>query len=199
VDPGSYKMPLYIFKGNQKVENFKSEFRKFINDLCNEDFTAQQILSYIYAILHSPTYRTKYAEFLKIDFPRIPFTEDKNLFEQLSELGWQLIQAHLMNNEALNNIEEKIHCADFNNHEVEKPVFNNNKLFFNKQEYFYPVTKQVYEFYIGGYQVLDKYLKDRKGRKLTLFEIQHVSNIIKVLGFTIEQMEKIDALTTNWI
>ncbi len=195
---GGMTFPLFIKTHEGYEANFSNKFLEFIKNT-TFNFTPEQILSYIYAILHSPTYRTKYAEFLKIDFPRIPFTEDKNFFEQLSALGWQLIEAHLMNNDALNVIEEKIHCADFNNHEVEKPVFNNDKLFFNKQEYFYPVSKQVYEFYIGGYQVLDKYLKDRKGRKLGLLEIKHVSNIIKVLGFTIEQMKRIDALTTNWI
>lgn len=99
----------------------------------------------------------------------------------------------------MDNIEEKIQCTDNGNPEVEKPVFNNGKLFFNNQEYFYPVSKQVYEFYIGGYQVLDKYLKDRKGRKLGLLEIKHIQNIIKVLGFTIRQMNKINELTQSWI
>jgi hypothetical protein len=193
---GAVVYPLFV---DERQPNFKNSFKTFIQDLFKAELNEKQILSYIYAILHSPTYRAKYAEFLKIDFPRIPFTEDKNLFEQLSELGWQLIQAHLMNTDALNNMQEKVHCTDNGNLEVEKPVFNNEKLFFNKQEYFYPVTKEVYEFHIGGYQVLDKYLKDRKGRKLGLLEIKHVTNIIKVLGFTIEQMKRIDELTTNWI
>lgn len=207
-----YLLPLYIYQDskstfflsqpidlNDKNENFLLEFRNYIDNLYNYHFTPEQILGYIYAILHSPTYRTKYAEFLKIDFPRIPFTEDKELFQQLSDLGWQLIQAHLMNEDVLTNIQGEIHFTDNGSYEVEKPVFNNDKLFINKQQYFYPVTKQVYEFYIGGYQVLDKYLKDRKGRKLELTEITHIGNIVKVVGFTIQQMQNIDALTKNWI
>lgn len=191
--------PLYYFKENEKHLNFQMTFVSHINKLYKHHFTPEQIFSYIFSILHSPTYRTKYAEFLKIDFPRIPFIEDKNLFEQLSDAGWQLIQVHLMRKEALDNIKEDIQCSDNGNYEVEKPVFNNDKLFINNKEYFYPVSKQVYDFYIGGYQVLDKYLKDRKGRKLGLLEVKHISNIIKVIGFTIQQMEKINDLTKSWI
>ncbi|MGI8951138.1 MAG: type ISP restriction/modification enzyme [Chitinophagaceae bacterium] len=197
----TYCFPLKLFLSDNGSFNFNfsEKILKFINELHNSVLTPEQILGYIYAILHSPAYRTKYAEFLKIDFPRIPFTEDKNLFEQLSNLGWQLIEAHLMKEDALHNIPGKFYCTDNGNYEVEKPVFNNEKLFINKQQYVYPVSKQVYEFYIGGYQVLDKYLKDRKGRKLNHDEAVHLSNIVKVIDFTIEQMKRIDALTKNWI
>ena len=174
-------------------------FNQFVQNFSFKKFTENEILGYIYAILHSPTYRTKYAEFLKIDFPRIPFTEDKDLFRQISDLGWQLIQAHLPKPAALDALPDTVHCTDNDDYKVEKIVFNNEKLFINKQQYFYPVSGEVYEFYIGGYQVLDKYLKDRKGRKLSLTETEHVGNIVKVLHFTIEQMKKIEALTKQWI
>ena len=192
---GSYVFPLYIFTAGSKVLNFAKDFLQFYS----HHFSPEQIFGYIYAILHSPAYRTKYAEFLKIDFPRIPFTEDKELFAQISNLGWQLIEAHLLKPAALDTMADAVHCTDNGDYEVGKIVFNNEKLFINKQQYFYPVSGEVYEFYVGGYQVLHKYLRDRKGRKLTLTETAHVSNIVKVLSFTIEQMKKIEALTQQWI
>ena len=166
----------------------------------------EKIMGYLYAILHSPTYRSKYAEFLKIDFPRIPFTEDLGDFENLSDLGWGLIQAHL-----LKNIPDNLmgNIGGTKNHKVEKPHWANSpfeggqgdvgRLYLNSDMYFDNVPKAVYDFQIGGYQVLDKYLKDRKGRELSLDEVENVENIVKVLHFTLETMAKIDELTMAWI
>ena len=81
---------------NERRENFAPEFRAFIDQKYGHHYEPEEILGYIYAVLHSPTYRRKYAEFLKIDFPRIPFVDDRQTFEKLSALGWQLVQAHLL-------------------------------------------------------------------------------------------------------
>lgn len=160
----------------------------------------EEVLGYIYAVLHSPTYREKYAEFLKFDFPRIPFVDSYHKFETLSKLGRQLIQVHLLNTipqgESYENI--AVYMGDGEN-EVEKSEYADNKLYINKNQYFDNIPNEIYEFKIGAYQVLHKYLKDRKGRKLSYDEIINIEKICKALKFTILQMEEIDKETISWI
>ena len=179
------------FEHKERIENFSQQFRAFINANYQHRYSPEDILGYIYAILHSPTYRQKYLDFLKTDFPRIPFVDDRAAFETLSQLGWGLLQAHLLKSipDALN---VAVTGGDF---KVEKPRYDpqGERLHINKQQYFRPVPADVWNFHIGGYQVLDKYLKSRKGRTLSLDEIENVQNIVNVLRFTIEQMERIDA------
>ncbi|MFQ5564670.1 MAG: type ISP restriction/modification enzyme, partial [Parvularculaceae bacterium] len=141
---------------------------------------------------HAPVYREKYAEFLRIDFPRIPFPEERADFETLSELGGELMQKHLLRDvpdEGLGAFQGK------GDNEVEKPRYSEveRTIHINETQMFAPVPKDVWEFQIGGYQVLSKYLKDRKGRTLTLDEINTIENVANVLAFTLEQMGKIDA------
>ena len=143
-------------------------------------------------MLHSPTYRQKYAEFLKIDFPRIPFADDRRTFENLAARGWRLVQAHLLKDIPAQPKAEVTKGSD----RVEKPTYNapEQRLYINPQQYFAPVPADVWDFHIGGYQVLDKYLKSRKGRELSLDEIENVMNVVKVLRFTIDQMREIDEI-----
>ena len=180
-----------------RIENINSDFRNYIYKFYKTEYSIERIINYIYAILHSPTYRTKYAEFLKRDFPGIPFTPDKKIFEELSDLGWQLIQAHLLKHPDVKD-HTNVDFKGAGNEIVDKPVWNSGKLFINKTQWFERVTKEVYEFYIGGYQVLDKYLKDRKGRSIQK-EIYHICYIIQSLQFTINQMKVIDTKTSSWI
>lgn len=193
---GQQHFPLYLFD-EEKHENFSLKFRAYMDSLYEKIYTAEQIVGYIYAILHSPTYKSKYSEFLISDFPRIPFTPDKNTFEELSDLGGQLIQAHLLKHPDLLD-HSKIDLKGKSDEVVEKPEWKSGKLFINKTQWFEPVTKEVYDFYIGGYQVLDKYLKDRKGRNISN-EIYHLCFVIQSLQFTIEQMKIIDEKTSSWI
>ncbi len=202
--------PLYLYENATdlfaqnrepvKTENLTENFRKFINNLHQKHHSPENILGYLYAVLHSPAYRRKYAEFLKTDFPRIPFVSDSSLFEKLSALGWQLIQAHLLNTIPEFPIGEYRGKGD---HTVVKPEYRKSseseRLHINADQYFDHVPENVWQFQIGGYQVLAKYLKDRKDRILTLAEVRTVRNIIRVLAFTIEQMQKIDELTKEWI
>ena len=178
------------FQGKARIENLSRQFRAFINANYQHRYSPEDILGYIYAVLHSPTYRQKYLDFLKTDFPRIPFVDDRTAFETLSQLGWGLLQAHLLKSipAALN---VAVTGGDF---KIEKPRYDpqGERLHINKQQYFRPVPADVWNFHIGGYQVLDKYLKSRKGRTLSLDEIENVQNIVNVLRFTIEQMERID-------
>jgi type I restriction-modification system DNA methylase subunit len=179
------------FKGQDRMENFAPEFRAFIDQKYGHHYEPEEILGYIYAVLHSPTYRRKYADFLKIDFPRIPFVADCPLFEKLSRLGWALVQAHLLKNIPGQPQVEVTRGSDL----VEKPLYNSKdqRLYINPQQYFAPVPVDVWNFHIGGYQVLDKYLKSRRGRELSLDEKENIINVVKVLRFTIDQMQEIDA------
>ena len=153
----------------------------------------EQILSYIYAVLHSQNYRTKYLEFLKIDFARIPFDVDIETFEKLSNLGQQLIDLHLLKtipNTKFGEAEWDEERGE-KNYIVEKIYHENDRLYFNKSCYFANTSEEIYNFKIGGYQVLDKYLKSRKG--LDIFDdLSHIQKIIKSLQSTIEIMQKID-------
>lgn len=180
------------FNGKDRIENFAPAFRAFISKKYDFYYEPEVIFGYIYAVLHSPSYRKKYAVFLKIDFPRVPFTDDKKLFEKVSKLGWALVQAHL-----LKDVPDILKVdVTKGNDAVEKPIYNasEQKLHFNKTQYFAPVPEDVWNFHIGGYLVLDKYLKSRKGRILTLDEKENVMNVVKVLRFTIDQMTAIDKI-----
>lgn len=180
------------FQGKERIENFSTNFRKFIDAKYGHAYTPEEILGYIYAVLHTPSYRQKYAEFLKIDFPRIPFVDDRAAFERLSALGTGLMEAHLM---------RRIPAAPAmditkGSNKVEKPVYDraNQRLYINSGQYFAPVPEDVWEFHIGGYQVLDKYLKSRKDRQLSLDEVENVMNVVKVLRLTIDEMARLETI-----
>ncbi|MDE2135645.1 MAG: hypothetical protein KGJ49_13740 [Alphaproteobacteria bacterium] len=154
-------------------------------------YTPEEIVGYIYAVLHAQSYRTLYAEFLHNDFPRVPFPEAADDFEKLSKLGWALVQAHLLRELPRKGLAAYQGKGD---HTVEAVRYSPEEqaVWINKTQFFKPVPQAVWDFHIGGYQVLDKYLKSRKGRKLSLDEINHVAAVADSLAFTIEQMAKID-------
>jgi len=183
-----------------RTENFTKEFRQFLEKTYQTHYTPEQIFGMMYALLYSPAYRQKYAEFLTIDFPRIIFPKTRETFEQLATLGWQLIQAHLLKEIPAYDIGQ--YLGEGNN-EVVKPEYRKSaeyeRLYVNQTQYFDHVPEAVYRFQIGGYQVLDKYLKDRKGRALTLSDVKTLRSTIKALAFTIDQMQKIDEAAKDWI
>lgn len=193
----------------QTIEEFRAQIEKnkeeltFLNNSGKKEaFIAspEQILNYIYAILHSPIYRKKYVDFLKIDFPRIPFCQDLTDFKKLSKLGEQLITAHTeLEIPKKSKFNKQITFGGKTKPIVEKITYQEGKLFINKENYFEPVPKNVYDFYIGGYPVLTKFIKDRKGKILNLDDVYQISDIIGVLSFTIQTMDKIDKEVENWI
>ena len=189
----------FLYCDDQKIDNFTPKFRQFFKSKYKGKYTPKEILGYIYAVLHSPTYRTKYLEFLKIDFPRIPFTDNEEMFKQLSDIGLKLIDAHLMK-----EIPSAINCSLLGggeNFKVESVNYDKDKVWFNKERYFAHVPPDVWNFYIGGYQVLDKWLKERKKHGITLSseDIQHFIKVVNILDYTIKTMQKIDILTIDWI
>ncbi len=188
----NYVFPARIFRaGDETRENFSTTFRTVLDTRYEHHYTAEEILGYIYAVLNAPTYRARYTEFLRIDFPRVPFPESSEDFERLSGLGWALVQAHLLRELPRRGLAAYRGKGD---HMVEAVRYSPEEqaISINNTQFFKPVPQAVWEFHIGGYRVLEKYMKSRKGRVLSLDEINHVAAVADSLAFTIEQMAKID-------
>jgi len=210
--------PLYLypaegemqFGGGHRRPNLNPEFIKTVSEKLGlkfiEDgkgdlektFGPEDIFNYAYALFHSPTYRTRYAAFLKIDFPRLPLTSDKELFKALVAKGAELVALHLMESPLLSSFITTYPVEG--SHEVEKVQYveNDKRVQINKTQYFGNVPKDVWEFHVGGYQVAQKWLKDRKGRKLIVDDINHYQKIILALRETIRLMAEIDSLIPSW-
>ena len=204
-------------------------------------FGPEDILHYAYAVFHSPTYRERYAELLKIDFPRLPLTSDRELFKALAEKGEELVSLHLMESRKLNHLitnfgvsgsneVEKVRYVEKVTEEKKVPTgtspasvkVSNRRLpltfddevrvkikpkpkpkptgrvYINKTQYFEGIEPEVWEFQIGGYQVLHKWLKDRKGRKLFFNDFFHYQKIVVALKETMRLMGEIDELIPAW-
>lgn len=210
---GGTVFPLYLYpskddntvfdNGGEREPNLNMEIVQKIADGLGLKFTKEKVdtegtfapidlLDYIYAVLHSPSYRDKYKEFLKIDFPRIPYPEDVETFWKLVSKGGELRQIHLMESPILENHEYYFPVEG--NNEVDKPEYKGGKVYINKDQYFENVPEISWNFYIGGYQPAQKWLKDRKGRVLTFDDIQHYQKIIKALLETDRIMREIDLL-----
>lgn len=224
VDPydRSYIFPLYLYPTNQPtlfdLENSNAPggrrpnlSEEFIEDFANrlnleylpdgkgdrqKTFGPEDIFHYIYAVFHSPTYRERYAEFLKIDFPRVPLTSNLALFQGLCEKGNGLVKLHLMKETG----SLLVTYPEPGENQVEKVRYTTPKknqtgrVYINKTQYFAGVPPEVWNFYVGGYQVCHKWLKDRKGRTLDYDDLTHYQNIVAALAETLKLMQEIDAL-----
>ncbi len=155
-------------------------------------FYPKDILDYIYAVLHSPTYRETYKEFLKIDFPRVPYPNDQDTFWQLVNLGGELRHIHLLESPKVEKYITQYPIAGDN--VVGKLKYENGKVFINETQYFDNVPQVAWEFYIGGYQPAQKWLKDRKDRTLGFEDILHYQKIIVALTETDRLMKEIDKI-----
>ncbi|EMV6651636.1 type ISP restriction/modification enzyme [Campylobacter jejuni] len=217
VGANSYVSPLYLYPTTRskkflkkenpnfneenftsKIENFKESFRTFIDELYKEKFSPEDILGYIYAVLFHKIYREKYLDFLKIDFPKIPFTKDKNTFKNLSKLGLKLVNLHLLKNDELDfNIGEALFKDIKNkNFKIQKIKYNKDvkELFINESLYFNKVSPEIYEFKIGGYAVLDKYLKSHKEEDI---DHKHFTLIIQTLDETLKIQDEISKINLS--
>ena len=157
-------------------------------------FGPEDIFYYAYAIFHSPTYRQRYAEFLKIDFPRLPLISDVALFARLVTLGAQLVSLHLMKSAQL---EQLLTTYDVKgDHLVERgyPKYSvaGQRVYINKSQYFGGVAPEIWDFHIGGYRVAEKWLKDRRHRKLSYDDLRHYQKIVVALSHTRRIMAEID-------
>lgn len=210
---GSYFFPLYLYKENmgqeERIVNFNKElYDKIAQGLnylpCYDDnvlvdpisdyngvLYPQALFDYIYAVLHSPSYRERYKEFLKIDFPRIPYPTDWEKFRDLAELGEELRQLHLME-----DLPSKtgINFPVVGSMQVDCYRWQDNRVYINAEQYFEGVPESAWNFFIGGYQPAQKWLKDRKGMTLSFEDVKHYGRIIYVLQQTECLMGDIDNL-----
>jgi len=210
---GSYIAPLYLYpetNGQQTIElaikrtpNINANILRQISEkLCLtfinekestiETFAPIDILDYIYAVLHSPTYREKYKEFLKIDFPRVPYPKDQKTFWQLVKFGGELRQIHLLESPVVNKYITQYPVDGDNT--VGKLKYQDEKVWINEDQYFDKVPEVAWNFYIGGYQPAQKWLKDRKDRTLEFDDILHYQKIIVALTETDRIMNEIDGI-----
>jgi predicted helicase len=154
--------------------------------------TPEDVFQYSYALFHSPSYRRRYRELLKIDFPRLPLTSSRDLLCTLSAIGSELVALHLLESAKLDKAISTY--AGPANPEVEMVSWSKNSVWVDKAQTtgFKGVREEVWNFHIGGYQVCEKWLKDRKGRTLSKDDIAHYQKIVVALSETIRLMEKID-------
>ncbi|WRB28630.1 N-6 DNA methylase [Helicobacter pylori] len=198
--------PLYRFRDPNYTENFTPKFRSFIDKHYSHHFEPLEVLGYIYALLYSPNYRKRYEDFLKADYPKILFTKNKDLFRALSLLGIELIGLHVLNQESLNHSFNKLKDPTIGescykeehdrNPIIKKPSHNEpeQRLYINHSAYFRGVSEEIHNYMIGGYGVLDKYLKSHKNESC---DFDRVSNIIKVIACTIEIQKTLGFLTSD--
>ena len=222
-----YSFPLYLYIKNGIADNDKNPYHRHhnLNDNIIGKFSTKtglqfieekepppseraggcsyapiDVLDYIYAVLHSPAYRERYKEFLKIDFPRVPYPQNTGQFWQFVTLGAKLRRLHL-----LDNVQPEDGIAIFpvaGNNQVEKlsPIFpafpaSPIRVFINDTQYFDNVPPETWTFYIGGYQPAQKWIKDRKGKTLNFNDVNHYRKIIQVLKETGELMQQIDNIS----
>ena len=192
----NYLFPLYRYDNEMsnpiRRENLKSEFRRWINDYYGKAHSPGDILGCIYAILHSPNYRKRYAEFLRADFPRIPFPKENTEFQRLAAIGGELIAAHLLRANCAGDLAQHDGTGTSNTVEKVRHDATAQRLYFNKDEWFAPLPPAVFNFPIGGYRPLEKYLKSRQGRILPLAEINTLKKAANAIAFTIDKMGEID-------
>ena len=192
----SSQFPLYI---TQNVDGRRANFdqaklEELFSDVEQPDEFSprvwpEDILDYVYASLHSPSYREKYKEFLKTDFPRVPRPKTWAEFWRLVPLGRELRQLHLMKSPEIDNFDTTFPVAGDN--VVEKPSYEDGSVYINATQYFGNVPETAWNFYIGGYQPAQKWLKDRKGRALGYDDILHYQRIIRILLETERIMARI--------
>lgn len=202
---GDYIFPLYLYEDvdNSRRPNFSNDIiqkfadylkLKFIPEKSDEEgtFASIDVLDYIYAVLHSPKYRETYKEFLKIDFPKVPYPTDNAKFWKLVELGSELRSIHLLESNKLNTL--TIGYPISGDNIVSKLKYENEKVHINDTQYFDKVPEAAWNFYIGGYQPAQKWLKDRKNKELTYDDIIHYQKIINALYLTDKLMLQIDEI-----
>ena len=227
IGSGSYAFPLYLYpenSGQQTIETTEERKAnlnpKIVNEIAEKlgliftyekeatenTFAPLDILDYIYAVLHSPSYREKYKEFLKIDFPRVPYPQEQETFWQLVKLGSEIRQIHLLESPKVNNyittypqdgsnkITTRIAQKDWELFDKEKQT---GRIWINETQYFDKIPLTAWEFYIGGYQPAQKWLKDRKNRTLSYNDILHYQKIIVALWETERVMGEVGELGNN--
>jgi len=199
-----YCFPLYSYPDTNKLDLFggyrSKEQEPNINPRLIAELTKaykkapspENIFNYIYAVFFANAYRKKYGEFLKIEFPRVPFTSDSSIFQRLARIGEELVDIHLLRSKKLDSPTAK--CEGKGSLSVEKPTYvdGQKRIYVNGNKFFGPVSRNVWEYHIGGYQVAYKWLKNRKGRTLSSEEVSHYCRMLTALEETIRIQASLD-------
>ena len=193
-----YVFPLWLYEENmgmiEKRGNMNSAIVAKIGAAIGGEASPEDIFAYIYGILHTPSYRKKFKEFLKSDFPRIPYPKDAAQFKTVAEVGRSLIDTHLMRDAAPGLSETRARFPKMGSNIVEEVRFDDGRVFINAEQFFDNVPQISWEMPIGGYRPAEKWLKDRKGRALTGDDIKHYQRIIIALMKTAEAAEKLETV-----
>ena len=208
---GNVNFPLYLYpaadrddlfahhEASERQPNLSPKLVAALTEAHDRAPSPEDIFYYIYAILYAPSYREKYAEFLRTDFPRVPFTKDRKLFTQLATFGKRLAELHLLKSLELDPstcrfegqgdsvvARTKAHGFHYDD--------DSQRMYINNTQYFGPVSPEVYEYQIGGYQVCDKWLKDRKERRLNLDDIRTYCRMVTAIGLTLAIQQELDTV-----
>ena len=203
----SYLFPLYLYPDpdqndlfshikscKEKQPNINEKIFLALSETYKTKPSPEDVFYYIYAVLHSDTYRAKYAEFLKTDFPRVPFTKDKGLFKKLAEYGKRLADLHLMRSPGLDSPVIKFQGTGDKRVDKIKHDKEGERIYINKDQYFEGLEENIWQYRIGGYQVCNKWLKDRKGRILSLDDVKHYCKVATAIEHTINIQKSIDEI-----
>jgi predicted helicase len=189
----AYNFPLWLYHDDgTRTVNFRVEVLKHLTKNLKNHYEPEDILNYIYAVLHSPAYRKKYKHFLETDFPQVPVPQSDAGFERLADFGKRLQELHLMTSQVAKDFITTFPVAGSDEVKI-NPRYDNEKVWINDSQYFGAVPESAWNFNIGGYQPAQKWLKDRKGQKLSNDDVEHYQKIIKVLVKTDKLMKEIDA------
>jgi len=203
---GNVNLPLYLYpdedlynnaKNYEREVNIEPKVLEVLKRAYGKKSKPEQILYYIYAVLYSNIYRQRYAEFLKSDFPRVPFCGGYDLFRTMGKLGKELVDLHLMKSKKLDKPAARFEGKG--DDLVGKIKYDEKKslVYINAGRHFGPIGKDMWEYQIGGYQVMAKWLKARKARRLSLEDIKHYCRIATVIRETIKFQKKIDGIYTD--
>jgi predicted helicase len=193
----NYFFPLYTYpqtirddlfsqnESDKRIPNFAVKLIETLKSAFKKDPSPEEIFRYIYALLYSNAYRKKYAEFLKTDFPRVPFTKDYKLFNKLAGKGEELIELHLLKSKKL--VKPIAKCEGSGDLRVVKVTYDQKKarVHINPEKWFTGIPPEVWEYYTGGYQVAEKWLKDRRGKEPSSEEVAHYTRVITAIAETI--------------
>ena len=203
----SYLFPLYLYPDPDKKDlfshieeakgkqpNISKKLSSALSEAYRKEQTPEEVFYYIYAVLYSNAYRTKYSEFLRVDFPRVPFTKEHKLFEEMGKCGKRLVDLHLLQSSELDPPVARFQGKG--NNKVEKVKYNEKeaRIYINQDQYFEGVAQEIWEYRIGGYQVCNKWLKDRKGGTLSLEDIKRYCKVATAIQRTIKVQRNIDVI-----
>ena len=185
-----YLAPLYLYPKTGRETNINPKLQQLLRDTYDGQVSPEQIFYYIYAVLHSPDYRTKFKDSLRRHFPRIPFVKCKDIFIRLSDVGEKLVDLHVGNIDVDTNTKFDKEGSNV----IEDVRYEDERIYINKDQFFEAVPVIVWEYHIGSYQVLDKWLKSRRKQESGSKDIEHFLEIVEIIKQTIMLTDTIDKI-----